>query len=44
MTTQVELTPRISVVVPVYCHTQDHKLFLREALQSVAAQRFGSLK
>ncbi len=32
--------PLISVVIPVYCHTSDHKIFLSEALQSVAAQTY----
>lgn len=32
--------PRVSVVVPVYCHTEDHRRFLVEALESVAAQTF----
>jgi len=31
---------RVSVVIPVYCHTQDHERFLREALESVAEQTF----
>lgn len=30
--------PLISVVIPVYCHTPDHQIFLTEALESVAAQ------
>lgn len=33
-------TPGISVVIPVYCHTPDHERFLREALESVAAQSY----
>lgn len=32
--------PVVSVVVPVYCHTDEHESFLREALESVAAQTF----
>lgn len=36
----LEHTPRISVVIPVYCHTEDHKRFLTEALMSVAGQTF----
>ncbi|MHB9037223.1 MAG: glycosyltransferase family 2 protein [Armatimonadota bacterium] len=36
-----ENRPRVSVVIPVYCHTEDHERFLREALESVAAQDFG---
>lgn len=32
--------PRVCVVVPVYCHTEDHRRFLVEALESVAAQTF----
>lgn len=35
-----ERIPRISVVIPVYCHTEDHKQFLTEALRSVAGQTF----
>lgn len=30
--------PKVSVVVPVHCSTDDHRLFLREALESVASQ------
>jgi glycosyltransferase involved in cell wall biosynthesis len=30
----------ITVVIPVYCHTADHQVFLTEALESVAAQTF----
>lgn len=33
-------TPRISVVIPVYCHTDEHEQFLAEALRSVAGQTF----
>ncbi|MCE5315357.1 MAG: glycosyltransferase [Armatimonadota bacterium] len=36
----VESHPRVSVVVPVYCHTSDHAQYLREALESVAGQSF----
>jgi glycosyltransferase involved in cell wall biosynthesis len=32
--------PRVSVVMPVYCATPDHERFLREALESVAAQTY----
>ena len=32
--------PTISVVIPVYCHTQEHYQFLRETLESVAAQSY----
>jgi len=32
--------PRVSVVIPVYCHTDDHERFLREALESVAGQSY----
>lgn len=32
--------PHISVVIPVYCHTQDHERFLEEALRSVGGQTF----
>lgn len=32
--------PRVSVVIPVYCATEEHEAFLREALASVAAQTF----
>lgn len=30
----------VSVVCPVYCHTEEHKKYLREALISVAAQTY----
>jgi len=30
----------ISVVCPVYCHTEEHKEYLREALESVANQTY----
>ena len=30
----------MSAVIPVYCHTEDHKGYLRETLQSVAVQTF----
>ena len=33
-------TPRVSVIIPVYCHTDDHWLYLREALESVAGQTY----
>lgn len=36
----MDSTPCISVVVPVYCGTEDHRRFLTEALESVAAQTF----
>jgi glycosyltransferase involved in cell wall biosynthesis len=32
--------PKVTVVVPVYCSTPEHEGFLRETLQSVAAQTF----
>lgn len=32
--------PLVSVVVPVYCHSDEHERFLREALESVAGQTF----
>lgn len=32
--------PKVTVVVPVYCSTREHEGFLRETLQSVAAQTF----
>ena len=32
--------PMVSVVMPVYCHTEDHKRYLAEALESVADQGF----
>lgn len=32
--------PKVTVVVPVYCSTTEHEGFLRETLQSVAAQTF----
>lgn len=32
--------PLVSVVIPVYCHTQEHYQFLQETLQSVAAQNY----
>jgi len=31
---------QVSVVCPVYCHTEDHKAYLKEALESVAAQTY----
>jgi glycosyltransferase involved in cell wall biosynthesis len=37
---RVAQKPMVSVVVPVYCHTDEHESFLREALESVAAQTF----
>jgi glycosyltransferase involved in cell wall biosynthesis len=33
-------SPAVTVVIPVYCHTEDHKAYLRETLQSVAAQTY----
>ncbi|MCX8053138.1 MAG: glycosyltransferase [Armatimonadetes bacterium] len=30
----------ISIVCPVYCHTDDHKAYLAEALESVSAQTY----
>ncbi len=35
-----EHPPLISVVMPVYCHTADHRRYLIEALHSVASQTF----
>ena len=32
--------PRVSVVIPAYCHTTDHEVFLAEALRSVAGQSY----
>jgi len=32
--------PKVTVIVPVYCSTREHEGFLRETLQSVAAQTF----
>lgn len=32
--------PKVTVVVPVYCSTEEHEAFLRETLHSVAAQTF----
>jgi glycosyltransferase involved in cell wall biosynthesis len=36
--------PEITVVCPVYCHTDDHRTYLREALESVAEQRYGDIE
>jgi len=36
--------PAISVVIPVYCHTEAHRRFLVEALESVAAQTFRDIE
>ena len=33
-------TPKVSVIIPVHCHTDDHRRYLREALESVAGQTF----
>lgn len=33
--------PLVSIVCPVFCHTQDHVSYLREALESVARQTYG---
>jgi len=33
-------SPLVTVLIPVYCHTEDHKRYLKETLQSVAAQTF----
>ncbi|MGB9620082.1 MAG: glycosyltransferase family 2 protein [Armatimonadota bacterium] len=30
----------VSIICPVYCHTEDHKSYLAEALESVAAQTY----
>jgi len=35
---------QVSVVCPVYCHTEDHRAYLSEALGSVAAQTFRDLE
>ena len=32
--------PRVSIVIPVYCHTIGHAKYLKETLESVAAQTF----
>ena len=40
MSKQPEHPAPVSVVVPVYCHTEDHERYLAEALRSVAAQTF----
>lgn len=32
--------PKVTVVVPVYCSSDEHELFLRETLGSIAAQTF----
>lgn len=34
------VVPKVTVVVPVYCSTREHEGFLRETLESVAAQTF----
>lgn len=36
--------PNVSVVVPVYCATDEHEEFLREALESVAAQTYTDIE
>lgn len=33
-------TPTISVIIPIYCHTSDHEMFLSETLRSVAVQTY----
>ena len=33
-------TPRVSVIIPVHCRTDENWRYLRETLQSVAAQTF----
>lgn len=33
-------SPRVSVIMPVYCHSDDHRIYLEEALKSVAAQTY----
>lgn len=38
------MKPVISVVIPVYCHTPEHVQFLRETLESVAAQTFKKIE
>ncbi len=37
-------SPRVSVVIPVYCASEQHELFLEEALNSVASQTFRSFE
>ena len=32
--------PKVTVVVPVYCSSDEHEEFLRETLRSIAAQTF----
>ncbi len=32
--------PKVTVVVPVYCSSEEHEVFLRETLGSIAAQTF----
>ena len=44
MSEQPRHPAHISVVIPVFCHTEDHKRYLTEALQSVAAQTFTDLE
>lgn len=36
--------PKVTVVVPVYCSSEEHEGFLRETLLSVAAQTFGDFE
>ncbi len=33
-------SPAVAVIIPVYCSTDEHEVYLAEALQSVAAQTF----
>lgn len=33
-------SPRVSVIMPVYCHTDDHRAYLEEAVVSVASQTY----
>jgi glycosyltransferase involved in cell wall biosynthesis len=36
--------PLISIVIPVYCHTLDHRTYFVEALQSVAVQTYRKME
>lgn len=35
---------RVSVICPVYCHTEAHRSYLRETLESVAAQTYRDME
>ncbi len=35
-----DASPRVSVVIPVYCASQEHRTYLAEALRSAAAQTY----